>query len=131
MKRVKNDIKTREDVVFMVDSFYEKVNNDSRLSPIFNGFAEVDWDEHLPKMYSFWNTLIFSTPDYKGNPFAAHVPLPVSKIHFDTWISIFTQNIDEHFAGAIAESTKQRAASIATIFQSKLAFIQENNANIR
>ena len=77
----KPDIHTEQDVELMVNSFYAKVNQDPLLSYVFNDFAEVDWQSHLPKMYQFWNTLIFGEQSYKGNPFAAHVPLPVDQSH--------------------------------------------------
>jgi len=119
-----NDITTEADVQVMVNSFYEKVNNDPLLSAIFNDFAQVDWDTHLPTMYDFWSTLIFGKKGYKGNPFAAHIPLPVEPQHFERWISLFEENMDAHFSGQVAEHTKWRARSIAQIFQSKLAHIK-------
>lgn len=124
MEANKSDIYTEQDVELMVDSFYAKVNQDSLLSYVFNDFAEVDWQSHLPTMYKFWSTLIFGKQEYKGNPFAAHVPLPVDKTHFDRWISLFEENMDELFAGEVAEHTKLRARSIAYVFSTKLAQIK-------
>ena len=117
---IKHDIQSKKDIKLMVDSFYDKVNNNNRLSYVFNDFSKINWDEHLPKMYGFWNTLIFGEKDYKGNPFALHINLPVQKEHFDEWIALFEVNIDELFKGKIAEATKLRAKSITKIFQSKL-----------
>lgn len=122
----KPDIHTEQDVELMVNSFYAKVNQDPLLSYVFNDFAEVDWQSHLPKMYQFWNTLIFGEQSYKGNPFAAHVPLPVDQSHFERWISLFEENMDELFVGEVAEHTKLRAKSIAHIFSSKLAQIKNH-----
>lgn len=119
----KHDIKTEEDIELMVDTFYDKVNDDELLSYIFNDFSKVDWDTHLPIMYRFWNTIILGKQTYKGNPFAKHLKLPVDKTHFDRWVQLFEQNIDEHFLGEVAEHTKLRAKSIAYVFQSKLEFI--------
>jgi hemoglobin len=124
MDQTKPDIRTEQDVELMVDSFYAKVNQDPLLSYVFNDFAEVDWQSHLPKMYKFWSTLIFGEQSYKGNPFAAHVPLPVDKTHFERWLSLFEENMDELFAGEVAEHTKLRAKSIAYVFSSKLAQIK-------
>lgn len=129
MQANKPDIRTEEDVKLMVDSFYNKVNEDPMLSYVFNDFAEVDWQSHLPTMYKFWNTLIFGEQSYKGNPFAAHVPLPVDQTHFTRWISLFEENMDELFIGEVAEHTKLRAKSIAHIFSSKLA--QINSATFK
>ena len=53
-----HDIQTKDDIQKLVDSFYEKVNRDELLSPIFNEIAKVNWAEHLPIMYDFWNTNI-------------------------------------------------------------------------
>lgn len=120
---MKKDIKNEEDIVLMVNSFYDKVNNNELLSYVFNDFAKLDWDAHLPIMYRFWNTLIFGTQTYKGNPFAKHVPLPVKPEHFTQWIALFDENMDELFSGDVAESTKLRAKSIAHVFQSKLDYL--------
>ena len=120
----KVDIRTEQDVELMVDSFYAKVNQDPLLAYVFNDFAEVNWESHLDKMYKFWNTLIFGVQSYKGNPFAAHVPLPVDKTHFERWLSLFEENMDELFAGEVAEHTKLRAKSIAYVFSTKLAQIK-------
>jgi len=130
MSNEKSDITSEEDVVLMVNSFYDKVNEDDFLSYVFNDFSKVDWTTHLPKMYRFWNTLIFSHQSYKGNPFAAHLSLPVNKTHFDRWVQLFEENIDEHFEGEVAEHTKLRAKSIAHIFQSKLEFINQRTKNV-
>lgn len=123
----KHDIQTKEDVELMVNTFYEKVNKDEMLSYIFNDYSHVDWETHLPKMYRFWNSLLFAERSYKGNPFASHLGLPVDKRHFDRWVELFVANIDEHFAGTVAEQTKTRAKSIAYVFQTKLAFLNQNS----
>jgi hemoglobin len=119
------DIANRDDIILMVDTFYDKVNNHDQLSHIFNDFAKTDWEVHLPRMYDFWETLIFSTGKYKGSPFSKHVPLPVDQSHFQSWIDIFESNLDEHFAGTVTESVKARANMIAQTFQHKLAYLKQ------
>lgn len=126
MQNTKQDISTEKDIELMVNSFYAKVNKDDLLSNIFNDFSKVNWDIHLPKMYSFWNTLIFSKQSYKGSPFNAHLPLPVTKAHFDRWIQLFNETLDELFQGEVTEHTKLRARSIAHVFQSKLEYLKQN-----
>ncbi|HHG85236.1 MAG TPA: group III truncated hemoglobin [Bacteroidetes bacterium] len=126
MENIKHDLSSEADIKRMVDSFYEKVNADETLSPVFNEFAQVNWEKHLPKMYSFWNKVLFAKGEYKGNPFAAHLPLPVDQVHFEKWVAIFEENMDELFSGPVAESTKLRARSIAHVFQSKLAYLNKN-----
>lgn len=120
MKESRHDITNLDDIKLMVDSIYDKVNADVLLSPIFNDFAKVNWEAHLPKMYAFWNKVLFAKGDYKGNPFEKHIPLPVASQDFSRWVEIFILNMDELFVGEMAESTKLRARSIAHIFESKL-----------
>lgn len=120
---LKYDITNERDVKDFVDLFYQKVNQDDLLSPIFNDISHVNWELHLPKMYKFWETLIFGSAAYKGNPFEAHIPLPIDENHFDRWISTFEETIDDLFEGPVAEHTKLRAKSIAHVFQSKLKYI--------
>lgn len=115
------EIQSKDEIKELVDSFYDKVNRDPLLSPVFNDFAGVNWEKHLPVMYSFWGSILLGDFTYKGNPFLKHIPLPIDKTHFDRWLSLFMETIDERFTGEKAEEAKQRAQSIAGIFQYKLA----------
>ena len=121
---VKPLLATSQDVKLMVDTFYAKVQNDALLAPVFNDFAGVDWDSHLPRMYSFWDSVLFARGVFKGRPFAKHIPLPIGAQHFNRWLDLFCSNVDEHFSGATAEDAKARARSIAAMFQSKLQFLR-------
>lgn len=58
------DITSEADIKLMVDSFYQKVNEDDLLGPVFNDIAQVNWENHLPRMYSFWESLIFHAIDH-------------------------------------------------------------------
>ena len=118
------EIENRTDVEFLVDSFYTKVNEDTLLSPIFNGVAKVDWDNHLPIMYRFWSSILLGEASYNGRPFPKHLPLPVNDIHFERWLQLFFETIDENFTGEKAEEAKKRAQSIAGIFQSKMKVLK-------
>lgn len=114
------DITSKEDIRLMVDAFYEKVNRDELLSPVFNDFVGVHWDTHLPKMYDFWAKLLLGDTAYKGSPFDKHLPLPIEGEHFDRWLRLFTETLDEHFAGPKAEEARMKARSIADIFRFKM-----------
>ncbi len=122
-QETKNDIQNEEDIKLLVDTFYDKVNKSLLLSPIFNDFASVNWDSHLPIMYRFWNGILFGEGGYKGNPFEKHIPLPIDKTHFENWLTLFTETVDQFFEGNKADEAKQRATSIAYIFQSKLEYM--------
>ncbi len=120
----KKDLTTEEDIKKMVNTFYDKVNVDNLLSPIFNDFAGIDWSHHLPKMYAFWNFLILGIPGYKGQPFPMHTRLPITQEHFKKWVKLFLSNIDEHFSGTNAELAKSKAESIALTFQYKMGLLK-------
>lgn len=121
----KKKIESREEIKLMVDSFYQKVNDDHILSPVFNDFAGVHWETHLPVMYNFWSSMLLGDMSYKGNPFLKHIPLPIGKQHFDRWLDLFIATVDEHFTGEVAEEAKKRATSIANIFQYKLETLKK------
>ena len=120
------DIKNIEDIILLVDRFYDKVNEDSLLSPVFNEFAKVNWEEHLPVMYSFWSAVLFDTNIYKGQPLTSHINLPISTEHFQRWLELFKKTVDENFEGDKAAEAKEKADSIANIFQTKLGLIHDN-----
>lgn len=117
------DVQNMEDVKRLVDLFYGKVQQDDLLDPIFNGFAKVDWPQHLPKMYAFWGGMILGEPGYAGRPFPPHVPLPVTAEHFQRWLGLFHATIDENFAGPNAQRAKAAASSIAHTFAMRLGVI--------
>ncbi len=108
----------------LVDSFYARVNEDKLLGPVFNDIAKVDWETHLPKMYDFWESIVFNNAIYRGNPMQAHIDVhrltQLSKEHFDRWLQLFKATVDDLFSGTNAELIKVRAESIATVLQIKI-----------
>jgi hemoglobin len=117
------DIETPGDIKTLVDRFYEKVNRDDLLAPIFNEIAQVDWEAHLPQLYRFWETLLFSAGNYEGAPFPKHAVLPVERAHFDRWLQLFIGTVDENFAGPKAGEAKGRALSIADTFARRMGVL--------
>ncbi|WP_285058886.1 group III truncated hemoglobin [Pedobacter ginsengisoli] len=115
----KKDIEGLDDIILFVNQFYNKVQQDDVIGPIFNEVIQ-DWEPHLQKMYAFWNAVLFGVPGFTGNPFARHAPLPIEAKHFDRWIQLFYQTIDILFEGETAENTKKRAETMAIMFLSKL-----------
>jgi hemoglobin len=114
------DISTKEDVKLMVDSFYELVQADDLLSPIFTHIAHVNWDLHVEKMYKFWGTMLLGEMSYKGSAYTVHEKMPISTAHFDRWLSLFDKSIDAHFAGVNTEDAKKTAKTIGMTFQAKM-----------
>jgi len=115
-----HDIRNDEDIRTMVHAFYNKVQDDERLGPIFNDVARVNWDTHLPKMVDFWSNLLFQTGRYKGRPFRQHLPLPIEKMDFQRWYNLFEATVDEHFDGEKADYAKEMAGKIASSFSIRM-----------
>ena len=82
---MKADVKNLEDITLFVDKFYEKVQYDALIGPVFAG-AIQDWTPHLEQMYRFWNAALFGVPGFRGNPFAKHAPLAIKEKHFERWL---------------------------------------------
>lgn len=121
---MKKDIETREDVELLVNSFYDKIKTNDILGPIFNDVAKINWEEHLPKMYSFWASLLLGEHSYSGNPMIKHIELSkltlMTETEFSEWLSVFYQTVDDLFAGARADEAKTRAANIARLMLHKI-----------
>lgn len=119
-----SDITSRNDIEKMVNRFYEKVKTDELISFFFTEIIPVDWPAHLPRMYAFWESVAFGTGSYKGEPMTAHIQLskkhPIEAVHFERWLKLFHQTIDENFAGEKADEIKMRAGSIAHIMSHKV-----------
>ena len=127
MKTHLRDINNRKDIELLVHCFYSKVNNDSLLSPIFNEIAAVQWEHHLPLMYDFWSTMLLGDKTYRGTPFSKHISLPINRTHFERWLQLFLETVDELFSGQVAEEAKTRARNISSVFQYKLEHIHANS----
>lgn len=108
----------------MVNTFYNKVQHDGLLGPVFNDIAQVQWESHLPVMYIFWENLLLGSARYSGRPFPKHAPLPINTAHFGKWINLFEASVDDLFMGEKAEEAKGRARAIALVFMGKMGLLQ-------
>jgi hemoglobin len=120
---MRHTITTATEVKELVDAFYKKVNADEILSPVFNIEAKIDWHTHLENMYKFWGMQLIGTREYTGSPFPPHTKLTIGVKHFERWLQLFIETVDENFIGAVAEEAKQKAKNIAAVFQHKLGLI--------
>lgn len=115
-----HDILSLDDVRQLVDTFYGKVQQDEMLAPIFNSRIQDRWPEHLEKMYRFWQTLLLEEHTYFGAPFPPHAKLPVEHLHFEKWLTLFQDTVNELFTGEKAEEAKWRGNKMAQMFEWKI-----------
>lgn len=121
------DIENINDIQLLVDSFYSKIRNDEKLGHIFNGIIKDRWPEHLEKMYRFWQTILLEDQTYFGSPFVPHAKMPVDKTHFEQWIKLFSETVDENFVGEKAEQAKWQGQRMADMFHYKIEYIKNSS----
>ena len=121
---MKHDIENRDDIILLVNTFYSNVKQDKTIGYIFEEVAHVNWDEHLPKMYSFWSSLLLGEHSYTGNPMSVHLELSklttMSETEFSSWLMLFIKTIDSLFQGKKADEAKERGANIARLMLHKI-----------
>ena len=101
---MKQDLQTRADVNLLVTEFYKKVRADKVLGPFFNDVIK-DWDAHLERLTTFWETSLFMTRKlehkYQGDPLQAHVKVDkennnsITELHFGLWLNLWFETIED------------------------------------
>ena len=123
----KRDIQSIEDIQLMVNTFYERIQKNEVLGPIFEEKVSGRWPEHLEKMYRFWQTILLGEHTYNGAPFPPHARMPIDESHFIIWVKTFTTTVDDLFFGEVAEEAKKRGTLMAALFNSKLEFFKKHD----
>jgi len=132
---LKDDIKTREDMFLLVSTFYEKVRKDETIGHFFNSAIE-NWDEHLDRLTTFWESNLFLRGKYRGDPLVAHTKVDkennntITQLHFGIWLNLWYKTIDELFEGDYAENAKRRARKMSTFLYLKIFEARQVSNNI-
>lgn len=120
----RKDIEGRADIERLVNHFYGLVRKDEVIGFIFDEVAGVDWPSHLPKMYDFWETVLFGTGGFRGNPMAAHAKLvPLTEMglpQFQRWLEIFHASVDALFTGERADHLRRCSEDMANVIYSRI-----------
>lgn len=119
------DIETREDCERLVREFYTRALSDPIIGFLFTDVAHLDLDTHVPRITSFWETILLGAQTYSGGAFAPHVALN-AKVrlrggHFDRWVWLWTQTVDELFEGPQADLAGHHARRVARAFHARLS----------
>lgn len=96
----------------IVDEFYTRVRGDELIGPIFNQRI-ADWGPHLRQMKAFWSSVALMSGEYHGQPMRKHLPLPVDAQHFDRWLQLFQETVNDLCTPKAAEHFMERARRIA------------------
>lgn len=121
---IKKDIETRKDIELFIRVFYEKVKTDDSIGIIFTEIVSMNWEHHIPLITDFWETILLDNPVYKKNAMEVHYSLnrifPLKKKHFEAWLMLFNNTLDEMHQGEKTELAKKRALSIAMLMEHKM-----------
>lgn len=121
---MKADITSRADIEKFIVNFYENVKADETIGFIFTDVVQMNWEQHIPVIIDFWETILLDNPVYKNNAMEVHYDLnkkiPLQKEHFKSWLQLFNTAVDDLFEGKIAELAKTRAKSIADVMLFKM-----------
>jgi hemoglobin len=119
------DISTRQHIEVLVTTFYNKLATDQLLQDIFIArLGPSNWEPHLQVIVNFWETVLLEATSYKGQSFAPHSTMELHQHHFDRWLHLFNTTVDELYSGPIANTAKQKAQMMATLFMSKINFMR-------
>ncbi len=101
-----------------VRRFYARGAKDPLLGPVFT--AIDDLDGHMAIVANFWSRALLNTERYQGQPFAAHINLPIEPEHFTRWLELFSETAAEALPETQAEQAIARAAHMTQCFQAGL-----------
>ncbi len=107
-----------------MNTFYEKVRADPQLGHLFDTVAKADWDSRLPKLYDFWDSVLFRPGTFRGNPIGVHAdlmhPTDMGWPLFEQWLELFHTTVKELFAGKRAEHIVRCAEDMAGVIHSRI-----------
>lgn len=121
---VLHDIQDRADCERLVRAFYGQALHDPIIGFIFTDVARLDLEEHVPKIASFWETVLLGARSYTGGAFHPHATLhgrvPLRAGHFQRWLALWHATVDEQFEGPVAAQAKTHADRVAFAFHGRL-----------
>ena len=113
------DLQNRSDIYKIVKKFYSKVQVDDLLGPVFDKMIS-DWEGHYVHLTDFWESNVFLTKKYSGNPIKVHQHADeetgnvIEQNYFVQWLKLWFETIDEMFEGDRAQQMKNRARNMST-----------------
>src|SRR5215204_6437751 len=119
-----HDIESRADCERLVRAFYGRALEDPIIGFIFVDVAKLDLDAHVPRITSFWETILLGAQSYGGGAFRQHAELhakvALREGHFARWLHLWSGTVDELFAGERAELAKAHALRVGQAFSRRL-----------
>lgn len=110
-------------IMSVVETFYARARHDPVIGPIFNRvIAEMDWPRHLAVIADFWSSMLLGSGRYAGRPMPKHIGIAdIEDAHFDRWLMLFRQTVEEFCDASVAALFVDRAERIAHSFRIGIA----------
>jgi hemoglobin len=93
---------TEADIRRLVVAFYTAACADEMIGPIFERVVH-DWESHYDTLTDFWSAMVLGTRRYSGRPAASHMPLDLTRPHFNRWAAIWAEVAQRELGDAKAE----------------------------
>ena len=126
---MKKEIENEKDIQFLITAFYKKAIADETIGYFFTDIIKINWSTHLPIICSFWYSVLLGTTSYKGNPMLKHIELnkkaALHKEHFNQWIKLWEETINEFFSGKKADEAKKKALGLSQLMLYKIETSQQ------
>src|SRR3954462_1110417 len=133
-RRDLRDIESRADCERLVRTFYGGALEDPIIGFIFVDVAKLDLEAHIPRITSFWETILLGAQSYGGGAFRPHAELHAKvrlrEGHFAQWLNLWCRTVDELFAGERAELAKAHAHRVAQAFLQRLQHLPSQSAPV-
>ena len=105
----------------VVAEFYARARKHDVLGPIFEAHVS-NWDEHIDRISAFWSSVLLMTGRYDGRPMPAHARIPgLTSEHFDIWVSLFRDTVQDLCPPAAAALFVDRAERIGDTLEAGIA----------
>jgi hemoglobin len=122
------DIEDRTDCECLVRAFYGRAMSDAMIGYLFVEVAKLDLEAHVPAITSFWETVLLGAKTYNSSAFRPHAELHsrtrLRPGHFERWLVLWFETVDELFEGERANMAKIHALRVAQAFQGRLQSIE-------
>lgn len=130
MSTVKLELDNRANINLLVKTFYNKVRQDELIGDFFNKTIN-DWPHHFEQLTDFWEGNLLMKPIFRGRPGAKHIMVDrnfdgaIERKHFNRWLELWFETLDEGFTGDNVDTAKQIAGRAAMMFLGKIQMARQ------
>lgn len=118
------DIIDRADIEKIVRQFYSIAMTNKDIGFFFTDVVALNLDLHMPVICDFWESILFGTGTYRGNPMIKHIELSrlhkIERRHFDSWLRLWKTTINQLHSGQKADEMILKSQTMAKLMLYKI-----------